>query len=114
LLLFVGPPNQTAEATRDYQKLPPAEIVYGVRAIGKVINEPNDRRTNYLLERGYIAGAWKAGRGWALSCFQESCRAGFRRRLNPPKKPRRKCRGFSRFEAPRRVRSIAGDESKQK
>ena len=61
---------------------PPAEIVYGVRAIGKVINEPNDRRTNYLLERGYIAGAWKAGRGWALSCFHESCRAGFR---TPPK-----------------------------
>ena len=32
------------------------EIVYGVKAIGKVINEPNDRRVNYLLERGYLAG----------------------------------------------------------
>ena len=40
----------------------PETIAYGVRAIGKVINEPNDRRVNYLLERGYIAGAWKAGR----------------------------------------------------
>lgn len=45
----------------------PETIAYGVRAIGKVINEPNERRTNYLLERGYIQGAWKAGRGWALT-----------------------------------------------
>ena len=43
------------------------QIVYGVKAIGTVIEEPNDRRTYYLLEKGYIAGAWKAGHVWALT-----------------------------------------------
>ena len=28
------------------------EIVYGVKAIGAVISEPNSRRVYYLLERG--------------------------------------------------------------
>ena len=43
------------------------EIVYGVKAIGAVISEPNSRRVYYLLERGYISGAWKAGNTWALT-----------------------------------------------
>ena len=43
------------------------EIVYGVKAIGAVISEPNSRRVYYLLERSYIPGAWKAGNTWALT-----------------------------------------------
>lgn len=43
------------------------EIVYGVKAIAKIINEPNERRAFYLLERNYIPGSWKAGRTWALT-----------------------------------------------
>ena len=44
-----------------------SQIVYGARAIGAIINEPNDRIVYYKLERGYIPGSWKAGQGWALT-----------------------------------------------
>jgi hypothetical protein len=43
------------------------EIVYGAKAIGEQICEPDRRRVFYLLENNYVPGAWKAGRGWALT-----------------------------------------------
>ena len=46
---------------------PPPEIAYGVKAIAKVVNDPNERRVVYRLEKNYYSGAWKAGRGWALT-----------------------------------------------
>jgi hypothetical protein len=46
---------------------PPAEIVYGEKAIGKVTNEPNPRKNYHRLENGYYEGAFKCGRTWALN-----------------------------------------------
>jgi hypothetical protein len=45
----------------------PRNIVYGVPAIAREINEPNQRRVYYMLEKGYVPGAWKAGNIWALT-----------------------------------------------
>lgn len=45
----------------------PVEVVYGADAIGQVIGEPDRRKVFYRLERGYVAGAFKSGRIWALS-----------------------------------------------
>jgi hypothetical protein len=55
-----NPANPTAPSGRP-------EIVYGVKAIAREINEPNERKANYRLARGYVRGAWKAGHVWALS-----------------------------------------------
>jgi hypothetical protein len=43
------------------------EVVYGVAAISKVVDEPNERRVNYWLSRGRLEGAWKQGNIWALT-----------------------------------------------
>lgn len=43
------------------------ELVYGVKAISEVIDEPSERRTYYLLENGLLPGAGKMGRIWYLS-----------------------------------------------
>ena len=49
------------------RKADPPEIVYGVKAICPVIGEPDERVAYYRLEKGYIPGAWKAGKTWALT-----------------------------------------------
>ena len=36
------------------------EVVYGVAAISKEVDEPNERRVNYWLAQGRIKGAWEA------------------------------------------------------
>jgi hypothetical protein len=43
------------------------EIVYGVKEIARVTNEQNLRVVYYRLEKGYVPGAWKAGKTWALT-----------------------------------------------
>ena len=64
----VGPGQRTRamNATESHQTESP-EIVYGVAAISRILNEPNHRRCYHLLERGFVPGARKMGRGWALS-----------------------------------------------
>jgi hypothetical protein len=47
-------------------KTPTPEIVYGGKAIGKEISQPNLRVVYYQLEKGYVEGAFKAGDTWAL------------------------------------------------
>jgi hypothetical protein len=43
----------------------PGDLIRGVRAIAAYINEP-ERRTAYLLERGYLPGG-KVGAYWCAS-----------------------------------------------
>lgn len=43
------------------------KIVRGIKAIAAVIEEPNESRVYYLLEKGHVPGAFKEGRLWALS-----------------------------------------------
>lgn len=45
----------------------PVEIAYGSKAISAVVGEPNLRVLQYRLASGYIPGAWKAGKTWALT-----------------------------------------------
>jgi len=42
-------------------------IAWGVEEIAAVLEEPNLRRTNYMLARGMIPGAQKVGNRWMLS-----------------------------------------------
>ena len=44
------------------------EVVYGVEAIAAVVELPHDlRRVYYMLAKGQVPGARKAGRIWQLS-----------------------------------------------
>jgi hypothetical protein len=43
------------------------KIIRGARAIGEEMDEPNIQRVYYLLERGFVPGAYKEGGLWALS-----------------------------------------------
>jgi hypothetical protein len=50
----------------------PTETVYGAESIGRVIGvfddgKVNRRRVHYMLEKGQVPGARKAGRIWMLS-----------------------------------------------
>jgi hypothetical protein len=43
------------------------EVVYGAKAIGKVIGEPTLQKVYYHLARNHIPGATKQGHRYALS-----------------------------------------------
>lgn len=43
------------------------DVVYGVKAIGRVICVEDDRKVYYMLAHGQVPGARQAGRLWQLS-----------------------------------------------